>query len=164
MVRTHFPNDYMWCSEVMGVTNNHHIAQIDRKLLVKHNIKDFLISLPIFVDDLKQNEFIRNKKKITNNYKGIEKFWWNNHLQFLMVKNLGLINWTWIDWSKYQPWVWLHNVPRPSRSPRNSVKNFKKWFYNVYNEIEKNQEISNQKIRIQRKLQSDVRLALGLNC
>ena len=45
-----------------------------------------------------------------------------------------------------------------------TVKNFKKWFYNVYNEIEKNQEIYNQKIRIQRKLQSDVRLALGLNC
>ena len=41
MVRTRFPNDCMWCYGVLGVTNNHYIPQIDRKLLVEHDMKDF---------------------------------------------------------------------------------------------------------------------------
>ena len=48
MVRTCFPNDCMWCYEVLGVTNSHYITQIDGKLLIEHILKDFLISLKCF--------------------------------------------------------------------------------------------------------------------
>ena len=47
-VRTRFPNDWMWCYEVLGITNSHYITQIEGKLVVDHILKDFLISLPVY--------------------------------------------------------------------------------------------------------------------